>query len=165
VALARLRRLRGHEFDQSRHERQSIRMIILSRPMARLAALTHVTNHRDGAAAVVKTFQRPCGAGGVMERCVEREIHFHIPLQRPEHRSGAADAADELRMFHRFIRQGVPMARRRFGLRTVSPEFSQHTREITAPHDVGRIRLSRGRVQGVSGAVVLAEWIVSVGTG
>ena len=52
------------------------------------------------------------------------------------------------------------MARRRFGVRAVSPEFGQHTRKVAAFDRIGRIRESCFGIDWMPGPVIGAEAVV-----
>src|SRR5205085_942831 len=80
-------------------------------------------------------------------------------------RPGAADTFDEIRVIAHAVGDHIPMTGRRFGVRTISPEFGQHTHEVAALNDIGRIRQTGDRIIGVAGSVVGAEGVVPGGSG
>ena len=100
-----------------------------------------------------------------MDGRVEREIHFHVPFQRVQYGAGARDAFGEAGIVGDSIGQDIPVAGRSFGAGTVGPEFGQYAREIAAFDDVVGVRLTRGRIERVTGAIIHAEAVVAPGAG
>src|ERR1044071_7897685 len=81
VALARGRTCRSDQFNQSRHERQTVRMIGWAGRLRRLPQLSHEADKLDRPAAIVKPFQPPRSAGGVVESGIHGEVDFYVPFQ------------------------------------------------------------------------------------
>ena len=155
----------GDDLAHVGHERQTFRVIRLAAHLRGLAFAGHVADHRDGSRAGVVSLQSPRGAGGIVGGGGEGEIDLHIPLEVVHDGSSATNALHGGRHVSHLIRQQMPVAGRRLGVRTIRPIFSEHAGVVAALHLVRRIDATGDGVGGKAGATVAAERVVAEGTG
>ena len=158
-------RRRRHQLNQIGNERQALGVVAGCARIARLSEVGQIADRCDRTPAVVIALDRPRRAGGFMDAGIQTEVEFHIPFEIIHDRAHAADAFHEQGMIADAIGHGVPVSGRRLGVRPVGPELGQHAGKVAPLHDVGRIRLARGGVEGVPRAVIGAEGVVSKSAG
>ena len=154
VALTWRARFLGDDLDQARDERQALPIVRGPGRVARLAQLTQVADHRDWARAVVATLEPPRSDRGIVGRAVKRERHLHVPLQAVDPIAYAAHTEVWIELIRDLIRKDIPVAWRSLGFWAVGPELGNGSTEVAPEHNVRRIRLTRGRVDGVTLAIV-----------
>jgi hypothetical protein len=66
--------------------------------------------------------EAPRDDGGVVDRPVEGEVELHVPLEPIERRAVAAKTQVRREGVRDLVRDDVPVAGRRLGLRPVGPE-------------------------------------------
>ena len=95
-----------------------------------------------------------------MHCTTEREIGFHIPLQRAELGALSTELPDEQRVVIDFVDNDEPVSGRRFRTRTVRPKFGEHARVVTAWHDLRHVGRTRHRVDGITLAAIAAIEVI-----
>ena len=151
------RPLPGNELDEPGHERQSLLVVRGTRGIARLPEARQVADHRDRPDAVVAALQSPRRDRRVVDRTVEREVELDVPLQTIDGRIFSAHAQIWRELIRYGIRDDIPVARWRLGARAVGPELDHRPKEVSLPHAVRRVWLSRDGIQSATAPVIRPE--------
>ena len=129
-----------------------------------LPTVGHGTDRRDRADAVVPAFDAPRRDRDVMHRAAQREVRLHVPLERTEFGTRAAEPALERRMIGHGVEDREPMPRRRLGARAIGPELRQHARVVAARHHLRFVRCPGRRVGRMPGTLVAAvQGVIEIG--
>ena len=133
--------------------------------IGRLTLAAQVADHGDGARAFVVAFDAPAGTGGVVGGGGEGKVGLHVPFEVVDDGADASDALFKARRVRNFVRQDVPVSGRSLGVGTVCPEFGHHAGEVAELDDVRGVGLAGDGIDGMTGAVVIAEGVVSESAG
>src|SRR5439155_27078324 len=129
------------------------------RGIARLPQARYVADHGDRSDAVVATLETPGRDRRVVYGAIEGEIELHVPLQTIDDRAAPADTQVRSELVRDRVRERVPVARRRLRARTVGPKFGDRPVEVALPHDLGRVRSTRDRIERMTPAAVRPDRI------
>ena len=121
----------GDEFNQVGHQQQAVGVIGGQTRIAGLTETAAMTDGAEGPPAIVVTLCAPGRASRVVQSRVQGEIEFDIPFQTINHGSGSANSEDG-RVIGNVIRDGVPVAGRRFGRGSIRPEFRERACVVPA---------------------------------
>ena len=142
------------ELDEPGHQRQSLLLIGRTRGIARLPKTRHVPDHRDRSNAVIATLQAPRRDRRVVDGAVQREVELHVPLQAVDSGTAPADAQVRGQLVRDRVRDHVPVAGWRLGVRTVRPELDDRAVVIALPHDVRGVRATRDGIRRMTVTIV-----------
>ena len=144
-----------------RLQRDAIRAVGRALRIGGLSIAAKPADHGNRTRTGVVALQRPSGAGGIVRGAGDGEVGFDVPFQLAERRPGAADLLHERRIVRKFVREHVPVAGRRLGVRSISPILREHAVKIAARHIVRRVGAARDGIDRETGAVVRAEGAVA----
>ena len=154
-------RLRRDELDESRHERQSLRVVRGEVRVARLSMPAQVPDHRDRPDAVVLALQAPRHDRRVVDGAVQGQVELHVPLQAIDRDALPADPQIRPKLVRDGVGDHVPVSRGRLGLRSIGPELGQRAGEIALVHDLPHVRLAGHRIHASTVAVIPAQRVVA----
>ena len=157
---ARSHRVGGDEFNQIRNQRQTVSVVRGQTGITGLAEAATITDGAKGPPAVIVALRAPTRASRVMHRGVQGEIEFDVPFQAIHRGSGSTNSIYGYAIGN-VVCNHVPVAGRRFGLRTICPEFCEAADKISTQDNLGSVGQAGNGVGSIALAVVGSKGIVA----